>query len=561
MIRYGIGAGVGAGVRPGIGGGRRGLPFLGIDTEDRFVSADSIVSVSGFATGADRVSVALLNGAMAHDLVIANGATGEAIFEVAPNAEGYKLSVEMIGETSNDTWTSGVTFNCATATTSGGTYTEQDSASTFADTTIDSESITASWVRPRGHVIDTGPITTNVFIRVRIVNASGNTKNMQALGLFDGRAPVILWTGASIMASCGSMRQFCEISRSRYGWTPLLCNRAVGGRGIQAIAAGAVLSLTERTYDHGQVHAGGAQVSYRPFPLTVGEIADIETGIAAMKTAFDNAGVPFVQNQITFRDYLTAPLVNDGANPENGSLPFNEAYFNAAANASYPGISNVSRWPLYQWTLDNRAALLDVAGGGDGVHPEDPGLLLRWFIDRFGEVCGLSRSAANFQEFFNVGFDTPPAGYATISNHLADGAGTSVMLGDTGIMMSIVVSFLGSSAFGGRSDAVDFPSNASLGYFSAQSTTGTMRFYGLDPDWTPEFAMLASRDAAGTRTTLFGVNGVTDTVNAAGNQITTLIDASPTSDGAADLTCDDTAPSDPGLNFGYLNCGWLKVPA
>jgi hypothetical protein len=84
---------------------------------------------------------------------------------------------------------------------------------------------------------------------------------------------------------------------------------------------------------------------------------------------------------------------------------------------------------------------------------------------------------------------------------------------------------------------------------------------GLDPDWTPEFAMLASRNAAGTRTTLFGVNGVTDTVNAAGNQITTLIDASPTSDGAADLTCDDTSPSDPDLNFGYLNCGWLRVPS
>jgi len=113
--------------------------------------------------------------------------------------------------------------------------------------------------------------------------------------------------------------------------------------------------------------AGNTVTATRPYSAGNSLALALHTEVATLVQSVLDAGkIALVQN-ISYRDYTTAPLVNQNANPENGSLPYNINEVYPALQSKAPEQFDASLGVTYN---DVYALLLQNPGwlSSDGVH-------------------------------------------------------------------------------------------------------------------------------------------------------------------------------------------------
>lgn len=144
--------------------------------------------------------------------------------------------------------------------------------------------------------------------------------------------------------------------------------------------------------------------------------------------------------------------------------------------------------------------------------------------------------------------------FTNVTNIQAGGAPVTAIAQDgttTGIQISVTDSFVGINSAGVTAGGV-FPASAQSDsfYVDTNNALGVVKLSNLDPTKKYTIALLASRQATDNRGTVFTINGVAQSINAAGNasQLVTFADLIP-SNGAIQIE----VRAGPGSSYGYLN--------
>ncbi|MGE9271020.1 MAG: hypothetical protein ACQKBU_09490 [Verrucomicrobiales bacterium] len=113
---------------------------------------------------------------------------------------------------------------------------------------------------------------------------------------------------------------------------------------------------------------GGDDVSAdRPYEEGSSSNDAIEANLRSIYATLEAAGIQVIPMRLSFRDYKTDPLVNGGANPENGSLPYNlnivDALIEEVVPTAFDSLTGLPVVDTYNYFLENQDIL-----ASDGIH-------------------------------------------------------------------------------------------------------------------------------------------------------------------------------------------------
>ncbi len=184
-----------------------------------------------------------------------------------------------------------------------------------------------------------------------------------------------LCVGASIQYQSIRSADFKSMVKSRFGYDPIIVNRAVSGW----TTANVRQELTNFLAEHPRaryvaVHIGGNNITAsRPFPGGTNALA---VDLRYIYTTITNAGRTLIVPRISYRQYSAAPVVDPlvPTSETNGSGPYNTAIVDALAAqyspAFYDWSNNVPLVDPYAYFKDNAGEL-----NADGVHTGPAGQL------------------------------------------------------------------------------------------------------------------------------------------------------------------------------------------
>ncbi len=218
------------------------------------------------------------------------------------------------------------------------------------------------------------------WVRLALTNQrSATTVAVYNLGLYalDGAGADDYWLclGASIQYMAIRTADFKSMVKSRFGYDPIIFNRAVSGWTTASLR----LELTNRLAEHPRaryvtVHIGGNNVTAnRPFPGGTNALA---LDLQYIYATITNAGRTLIVPRISYRQYSAAPVVDPlvPTSETNGSGPYNTAIVDALAAryapAFYDWTNNVPLVDPYVYFKDNAGEL-----NADGVHVGTAGQL------------------------------------------------------------------------------------------------------------------------------------------------------------------------------------------
>ena len=352
------------------------------------------------------------------------------------------------------------------------------------------------------------------FVRVTINSAGGGSLS---LGLFQrasvGIDDIWLVYGPS----------FEDISNFPNLWTaniqgaypsadPIVFTEATAGNNTAQIA-----TTTQNTIAQHPLativfanQGGNSVTDQRPYAKTHGNdgFATFPDDLDRMMKAITDAGKrPFIQD-ISYRDYTNTPQVNSNANPENGSLPFNQNIVWPKWATKFPaqvdpdtGVPYVS---TYGFMLTNRTTVL----ASDGIHPVDNTALRNYEISQMGPtVYGGSRPISIYEQ-------------AVVN---AEASNTAVLRAKAQELVTVLPSSAKKTALQNRINALGGVTLATLGLSStsvvvggsfsatvtgktagstvtATSSDGTALSVGISSVPTPNFIVSGTFSTAGTPT-------------------------------------------------------------
>ncbi len=224
-----------------------------------------------------------------------------------------------------------------------------------------------------------------VWVRLAITNPSATSATQVRdveLHAFaaGGNDDYWLAIGASITRTSTSHALFKQSVRERFGAErdPVVFNLATGGSITHDWVNGSPNLLEQALALHPKaryvlVHVGGNNVSNnRPFDEADSRDVTVRAHLRQIYQTILDAGRRPIPLRLSFRDYKTAPLVNGGANPENGSLPYNvnivDPLIAELAPEAYDFAAGRGRVDPYTYLL-GRQELLDA----DGIHLNQAG--------------------------------------------------------------------------------------------------------------------------------------------------------------------------------------------
>ncbi|MFH1497792.1 MAG: GDSL-type esterase/lipase family protein, partial [Verrucomicrobiota bacterium] len=265
--------------------------------------------------------------------------------------------------------------------------------------------------------IDLAPSDSPVWLRVSLTNPSAtvaSTLNDLELHAFAAAGPDDYWLsiGASITSAATSHPRFKARIRSLFGADrdPVVFNLGISGTTTNSWLTGSpsrldqVLSLHPRAR-YVLVHLGGNNVTAnRPYVEGDSAGTTLASHYESILQQIIDSGRQPIPVRLSFRDYKTAPAVNGGANPENGSLPYNlniiDPLIARLTPAAFDPDTNLPRLDAYRLTLDHQDYLTS-----DGVHLTGAGAHA-WTEDLLAAIGGPVAYAGTDQP---LGFLTEPA--------------------------------------------------------------------------------------------------------------------------------------------------------
>lgn len=228
--------------------------------------------------------------------------------------------------------------------------------------------------------IDLAPSPAPAWLRVTLTNPSATVSTKITdleLHAFAASGPDDYWLsiGASITSAATSHSRFKARVRTLFGADrdPVIFNLGISGTTTNSWLTGSPSRLEQALALHPRarhvlVHLGGNNVTANR-PYVEGDSASTTLAVQyeqILQQIIDSGRQP-IPVRLSFRDYKTAPAVNAGANPENGSLPYNvhivDPIIADLTPHAFDPATNLPRLDAYQLTLDHQDYLT-----ADGVH-------------------------------------------------------------------------------------------------------------------------------------------------------------------------------------------------
>ena len=218
------------------------------------------------------------------------------------------------------------------------------------------------------------------WLRLTVTAPASSPGSVRDLALHqfsaDGRDDYWLCVGASLQERGVSHALFKSTIRALTGRDPVLFNVAIGGTTTDDWHTGHPFNPLQAVLDahprarYVAFHLGGNNVTdQRPYVSAATDPGDANLAAdldALLLQILEHGKYPLVA-RLSYRDYPAPDPVNAGANPENGSLPYNLHIVDPLVAAylpnQYDASRNLPRIDAYTWFAD-RPQLLS----SDGVH-------------------------------------------------------------------------------------------------------------------------------------------------------------------------------------------------
>lgn len=275
--------------------------------------------------------------------------------------------------------------------------------------------------------INLAPSDSPVWLRIVLTNPSAtvaSTINDLELHAFAPAGPDDYWLsiGASITSAGTSHPRFKARIRTLFGADrdPVIFNLGISGTTTNSWLTGSPTRLEQALALHPRaryvlLHLGGNNVTAnRPYVEDAPANTTLAVQLEQIIRHIHDSGRQAIPVRISFRDYKTDPAVNAGANPENGSLPYNlniiDPLIARLTPAAFDPATNLPRLNAYQLTLDHQDYL-----SPDGIHLTGAGVHA-WTEDLLATLGGPVAYAGSDQP---PGFLREPADLVTFAGREA----------------------------------------------------------------------------------------------------------------------------------------------